>query len=73
VVAELLPLFQSTLHVCQKDDATRYVGLTLVVRVGCSFCSPMGRSIVGRTFGGKYVGYPESKNTNAIKFLKNIY
>jgi Fe-S cluster biogenesis protein NfuA len=33
----------------------------------------MGRSIVRRKFGGKCVGCPESKNTNAIKCLKNIY
>jgi hypothetical protein len=33
----------------------------------------MGRSIVGGKFGGKYVGCPESKNTNAIKFLKKVY
>jgi hypothetical protein len=30
-------------------------------------CNPMGRTTVGRKFGRKYVGCPESKNTNAIK------
>jgi len=68
MVAEVLPLFHYTLHVCQKDDDTRYTGLTLVVREGCSLCNPVGRSAVGRKFVGKYVGCPESKNTNSIKF-----
>jgi hypothetical protein len=70
MLAEVLPLFQYTLHVFQKDDATRYIGLTLVIRVGCSLCNPMGRSTVERKFGGKYVECPESKNTNAITCLK---
>jgi hypothetical protein len=33
----------------------------------------MGRSTVGRKFGRKYVGCPESKNTNAIKLKKNTF
>lgn len=47
MVTEFLPLFQYSLHVCQKDDDSRYTDRTLVVRVGCSFCNPMGRSTVG--------------------------
>jgi hypothetical protein len=59
---------------CYKENATRCIGLTLVVRVGCSkLCNPMGRSTVGRKYGGKYVVCPKYKNTNAVEFLKNIY